>query len=60
MISYKDQTWCASDCANTACFRNFTPDERARAIRWWGGEDFPMAQADFRATCDDYLKEKAA
>ena len=33
MMGYKDQTWCASDCVNTKCFRNFTATDRANAVK---------------------------
>ena len=58
MITYKDRTWCKSDCVNPNCFRNFTSNERAHAIKWWGGLNFPIRTQDFSKDCDDYLKEK--
>ena len=54
MICYKDQTFCASDCKNTECFRNFTETIKEEAIRWWGSEDVPIAYADFSSSCDSY------
>ena len=54
MICYKDKTFCKSDCVNTSCFRNFTDEERANSVKWWGGEGAPIAMADFSKECDVY------
>ena len=54
MMCYKDMTFCASDCTNTECHRNFTETVREEAIRWWGSEDVPVAYTDFSSSCDEY------
>lgn len=54
MMGYKDQTWCASDCVNTKCFRNFTATDRADAVKWWGDENFPITVSDYKPMCDFY------
>jgi hypothetical protein len=56
MISYKDKSFCMSDCTNTGCHRNFTPSVKAAAIAWWGKDDPPVAFMDFSDTCPDYRK----
>ena len=60
MICYRDMTFCDSDCTNRACRRHFGPDDGAAAIRWWGGEDAPVAWADFTGDCPDYVPPNAA
>jgi hypothetical protein len=54
MISYKDRTFCASDCTQTRCFRYFGDEERAGAKLWWGSDDAPVAFSDFSPICEDY------
>lgn len=55
IVSYKDMTFCYSDCVNTKCYRNFSPEHRANAIKWWGDDTFPLAMSEsFRVGCDDY------
>lgn len=50
MMCYKDKTWCSHsrDCGNATCDRNFTEEEREKAIVWWGEASFPIAMADFK------------
>jgi hypothetical protein len=55
MINYKDRTWCGSDCINTDCPRNMTPDEYDRAKVWWGSVPVPIAFADLSKDCPDYI-----
>lgn len=54
MICYKDRTFCASDCTNSACFRHYGDEEKRGAILWWGSEGAPIAFADFSDRCSDY------
>lgn len=54
MICYRDMTFCSSDCKNTSCSRNLTPDVTARARQWWGGDDTPIAVSDFSDDCEHY------
>jgi len=45
MIGYKDKTWCpyGKECVDSKnCNRNFTEEEKAEAIKWWGDENFPI------------------
>lgn len=59
MICYKDRTFCASDCTNSECWRNFGPDQGAAAKRWaatFGRKDNPpVSLADFSEKCEDYI-----
>lgn len=54
MICYRDKTFCGSDCVNRECGRNFTPEDAILA-REWGGEDAPVAYANFSAQCAEYI-----
>ena len=54
MISYRDMTFCLSNCTNKKCERHFGSEDRLKAESWWGGEDAPVAFADFSPTCEDY------
>lgn len=55
IMAYKDMTFCYSDCVNTKCYRNFSPEHRANAIKWWGDDTFPLAMsASYRVDCDEY------
>ena len=54
MIVFKDQSYCASDCVNTACVRNKQQhDEARKALKHL--KDLPTGWADFSQSCDDYL-----
>lgn len=56
MICFRDMTFCASDCTNTLCRRNFGPDDAFEARQWWGSDDYPVAwSAAFKVDCPDYL-----
>jgi hypothetical protein len=50
MIGFMDKTWCNSPHCKNACGRQFTSADRERAIRWWGGEDFPIFVKEY---CDE-------
>lgn len=56
MICYRDMTFCASDCTNTACHRHFGPEQQKGARSWWSHdpENAPVAFSDFSDTCPDY------
>lgn len=54
MICYKDKTFCASDCVNTECHRNWTQEKQDAAIAWWGSDKPPVAFSDLSKTCPDY------
>jgi hypothetical protein len=47
MLCYRDRTWCNNTSCDNSCGRQFTDEERRKAILWWGGEDFPISMADF-------------
>lgn len=50
MMCYRDRTYCASPKCKNACGRQFTPQDHASAVKWWGGEDYPVSVSDF---CDE-------
>lgn len=55
MLCYKGMTFCKSDCTNTKCERNLTPDVVTSAEWWWGGVSPPIAIADFSGKCPEYI-----
>jgi hypothetical protein len=66
-MTFRDMTFCASDCTNSACPRHFGEDDKIAAERWWqkiGGlpENGPLiAWSDFRDHCPtgfEYKPEK--
>ena len=50
MIGYKDRAWCRSPNCKGKCGRQFTQADHEAAVRWWGGEDYPLAFGYF---CDE-------
>lgn len=58
MICYRDMSFCMSDCNNTECPRNFTPEVQEAADKWWGKEGAPIAFMDFSKMCSSYIKGK--
>ena len=55
MFSYKDMTFCNSDCTNTECERKLTPEVVNNASHWWGGDDAPIAISNFSNSCESYV-----
>ena len=53
MMSYKDQTYCASKVKRHTCNREFTKQDGLDAEKWWGSKDYPVAFGRF---CEE-LKE---
>jgi hypothetical protein len=49
MIGYMDVTWCGlslkGEC-DGSCGREFTAEDRRKAIKWFGSEDFPLILCD--------------
>ncbi len=60
MMCYRDRTWCGSKVAVHTCGREFTEQDRLAAIKWWGGEDFPLSVGDFCGTEQDGHRRMAA
>lgn len=64
MICYKDKSWCSASlgdpnerCKNYLCDRNFTQEEKNKAIKWWGNVDFPYSNKDFKKEGCGYINE---
>ena len=60
-LCYKDKTFCDSDCVNTQCHRNFSPQVSAEANTWaesFGLDYAPIALSDFSNDCGGYQKSK--
>lgn len=54
MLRFRDLTFCSAKCQTLTCLRNYTPQQKAAAHKWWGGEDAPVAMSDFSVDCKDY------
>lgn len=57
MISYKDMTFCLSDCINPVCERKLTDAVIKQAEAWWGTGNAPIAVTDYSDICQDYKGE---
>lgn len=62
MISYGDRPFCShsDSCATEKCYRNFNAIDRAAARMWWGGDNPPVAFADYRETECGFAPRAAA
>ncbi|MCP4491256.1 MAG: hypothetical protein GY820_28665 [Gammaproteobacteria bacterium] len=60
MICYKDMTFCAAECVNRECRRNYSPEVHQGARKWWSHDpdNAPIALRDFSALCDDFMPHK--
>ena len=61
MICYRDTQFCsdAEQCANHKdCSRWFSPEEKERADKWWGGPGAPVAFGPFRDHCNKWEEIK--
>lgn len=57
VMNYKDMTFCYSDCINHKCHRNFSPEHKEAATKWWGNDTAPVAfSASYREDCNEYEK----
>ena len=50
MLCYRDRTFCGSPNCKNECGSKFTQQDQLNAVKWWGGEDAPVAFSEF---CDD-------
>lgn len=54
-MTYKDMTFCDSDCINYKCHRNFSPEQKEAATAWWGSTSAPVAFShSYREDCNEY------
>lgn len=60
MMSYKDRTFCDSDCVNKSCYRYLGEYQREGARQWWSHDpdNAPIAWADFSGHCEEYMEPK--
>lgn len=61
MIGYRDMTFCDHwrDCAMApACHRPLTPEVKAAARKWWGGDGAPIAVFVSRPSCHKAQENK--
>lgn len=54
MMSYKDMTFCKSDCTNLDCHRILTTYVKQDSAKWWENDEAPIAVRNFSKTCKDY------
>lgn len=54
MLCYKDTTFCTSPCA-AECDIKLTDEVKEAAVKWWGKEGAPVAEADFK--CERFERE---
>lgn len=56
-MTFRDRTFCSSSpqCANTQCTRHFGEAAREAARKWWGSDDAPVAFANYRETCGEFV-----
>lgn len=70
MMAYRDRWFCPfhEECEHgQTCDRALTDEVRAKAERWWGDDDPPIAMVLERPECfegiqtdlEEYLKEKS-
>lgn len=59
-MGYKDRIWCTlystGLCRNDNCYRAFPSIDREQAIKWWGGDDFPITLLDMKTEECGYIK----
>ena len=58
MICYKDITFCRNDCQNNKCKIRLTNQVMKDAAKWWRKKNAPIATADLRPECNDYISPK--
>lgn len=51
MIVFRDRSYCFPKTCVGKCGRQFTVDDHLAAVRWWGGEDYPLSLSDY---CKEY------
>ena len=55
MICYRDISFCAEGdtCqVRIGCNRHFSDEEKDKAAKWWGGDDYPVCFAPMAETCE--------
>ena len=55
-MCYGDKTWCSQKCGNKNCQSNFTKNEEAKAIKWWGDRSVPVAISDYKTGTCGYIE----
>jgi hypothetical protein len=51
-------TFCNAECDNKDCHRMLTDEVWAKAAKWWGSDDAPVAVADFSKNCTVFIIKK--
>lgn len=56
MMCYRDMSFCSDSdkCSTEPCSRRFTEEDHANAIKWWGGDDYPVAYMSMRNNCEKF------
>lgn len=61
MMCFRDMTFChdAEECKNhKECPRWLSPELKMKAIKWWGGVDYPVAFSSFKSECPKFEEMK--
>lgn len=60
MLCFMDRSFCNSDCVRAECYRNYSPARSEQARKWWSHDpdNAPIALADYKTGCEDYLPPK--
>ena len=53
MICYRGRTFCTFDSCekSSSCDRYFRRSDHRRAVKWWGGEDYPLCVFNEKPDC---------
>lgn len=55
MMCFRDRTYCSPKTCTGKCGREFTDKDHKDAVKWWDGEDYPLAIADF---CTEHREQQ--
>lgn len=50
---FRDRSFCAAECGTLTCYRNFSPEQQAAALAWWGKPGAPVSFSPFDKDCAD-------
>jgi hypothetical protein len=61
MLCFRDRSFCASDCTNTACPKHFGEDDKLAAKEWarrigFDEGEVPVSFSDLSKGCPEYRK----
>jgi hypothetical protein len=59
VLCFRDQTFCTfwENCAKAPeCHRPLTPEVREKALKWWGGEGYPISMFLNKPSCHEEVQ----